>query len=809
MDSKSFQRILSLTDTIHDFKSSSRGNLSDEEKEGLKHFNKVVFDNIKSKLFSNIPFTKAKRQELLQALETDTDIVINLEQTKLSIDEDGLELPYYIDEFVNDRPYVGNRDKTLQSLINLLDSPPKNLNYNPANLIEIIMLTYIHDGFRESIGLKRYKNYVNSKSNCTNTSKLYTDSTTTEFCNKVYFPTYKANSLFKVASDIENKMKVVTYTILNTTDIYQQNYEINWEEAVKDNFVFKNKQYVKICLGRNVKGKVGMEGIYKNSMTTQKEQFLKVIKRFLGSQDVSFAYDSNGLDNEWMKENRYKGLFVEYDSNNQDAKTKKPVTSVIPINKTVISEDIRLNDDEQFGGVSGISTEFQTYKLTKENNELVFIDEIQVNKNNIDNQYRVVHCINVKSKKYWNIDMSQKSKGLPFFLKFFNEINKKTLGYKTIQASADIKKQLLDGMNRIGIKSFKDMYKVTLTEIDPDPSVIQLDRQEFVKAIFDFKRAMDYLYVKAVQSANASSVYPDTKFIFVSQDKSAIWYSLFLSNPTIMTSRSGGMKYMELFNFPQKKTNNASKPSTSILQKPPTGAQKPEINDLISGISKMVVKDNAQDKTSLTYSSKRLDKQKNVLKSDLQNYGMDDNELEQEINRLKRVRFISPGTIKVDKKDYDLNDCDRWDFSSVNKKYQEIMKRICEDYKQKGGSPNNSNAIVDENELLCELIPLEDLQSIADFGSPFYIFLHFYSQLSPTIEFFWFVFYKFVFYCMFGDDMDKLPSNKQVNSPQPPRTSYMSRELRSISNNAQASYYPQSKLQSKYRSYSVSGGTAK
>jgi hypothetical protein len=54
-----------------------------------------------------------------------------------------------------------------------------------------------------------------------------------------------------------------------------------------------------------------------------------------------------------------------------------------------------------------------------------------------------------------------------------------------------------------------------------------------------------------------------------------------------------------------------------------------------------------------------------------------------------------------------------------------------------------------------ELVPLMNIESIATRGSPFYVFLHFYSQLTDSIDFFWLITYKTLFYVMLGDDMDK------------------------------------------------------
>jgi hypothetical protein len=59
------------------------------------------------------------------------------------------------------------------------------------------------------------------------------------------------------------------------------------------------------------------------------------------------------------------------------------------------------------------------------------------------------------------------------------------------------------------------------------------------------------------------------------------------------------------------------------------------------------------------------------------------------------------------------------------------------------------------DQILLEEIPLMHLDTICETGSPFYTFLSFYSRLTPTINFFWFITYKTLFFMMFGDDMDR------------------------------------------------------
>jgi hypothetical protein len=734
MERKDFQRILSLVDTIHDYKASSRGNLMD-----AKIFQEALYYEFQNHGI-NVPKKGTKEKPRISiiienVLNKGDDFFIDLQKLKDGLDED-IELPYYIDEFIGE--FSKCSKNKLVELINLIQSPPKNMPYNPNRLIETLMLIFIHDGFRESLGLSRKQHYIkDKKANCSNIHKINDNLTAKDFCELIYADTYPINNLSRSIAKLEEK-------ILDISTTYATQYIKNSSKKVisyKNINSLKESKYVKVCLGK----KNALEGIYKNANTSS-NQFLNIVKLFYDVDEVYFAYDSNGIENIWMENNRYKGVFVDFDSLNQDAKIK--------IKKGGMPLGFIDRNYEE---------EFQQYKLTKKKHELILFDTISII--NKENNYIVKLSFGSQTKE---IKTENRSKGLPMFLKFFDEITKRTLGYKNISTSNFIKDQLAKGLKKLCLDEFKIMYKITLQELDDsEKEYLKLKKEDFIKALFDIKRSMDYLYVKACCTANmreklaANPGFPinakkainlpnkqEKKFIFVSLDKSAIAYALMLNTPCILTTTQGGYKYIELFN-PDEKFYN--------------------YDEILDEYSNNNANANANANTSQRNSARNA---KNTLHNTFE-YIKQDPHFKELLNYLQNIKFIAPNSIKLGQgaTEYKLDECDSWmeQLPSRSKQYAPIMKKICEDYKmqvskrvggnniQKNNNTNTEleNAHIDDG-VMDQQIPLNDLLSFAEFGSPFYMFLQFYSQLSPSIDFFWFITFKTYFFITYGDMMDKV-----------------------------------------------------
>ena len=75
--------------------------------------------------------------------------------------------------------------------------------------------------------------------------------------------------------------------------------------------------------------------------------------------------------------------------------------------------------------------------------------------------------------------------------------------------------------------------------------------------------------------------------------------------------------------------------------------------------------------------------------------------------------------------------------------------------------PNNSSGLTYARQqlrsLLNDEIPLskDDIGTICEEGSPFYIFLAYYASLTPAMTFFWFLTFRSLMFFVFGDDMDR------------------------------------------------------
>ncbi len=715
MERRDFQRILTLVDTIHDYKASTRGNLMD-----AKIFQESLHDELK-KLNIDIPKKgtkeKSKNKMIQENIENyPNEITINLQKIKDDLDDD-IEVPYYIEDFITENLII---DKIkLLNLINLLKTPPKNMPYNPNRLLETLMLIFIHEGFKKSLGLSRQKHYIDIKTNCANTSKIYSNAA--DFCEKIYVDTYPVNNLFKSVTKLEEKILNVSVNYARTYDVHYP--IIEWSDDILDKL--SQKKYVKVCLGK----KKNSTGIYAN-MDNATDKFVKLVKRFFKANNVIFAYDSNGIENDWMKDNRYRGLFLSYDSLNQDGKKSQKGGMPISI------------DNEDY------AQEFQSYKLTKAKEELILFDSINVEKND-----KGKFIVNLYYKQRCEIiDLDERSKGLPLFLKLFDEITKRTLGYKNISTSTYIKDQLEKGLKKLCLDDFKKMYKITLKEIDPDSEkYFVLTKEEFVKALFDIKRSMDYLYVKACLSANMKKQDKDTKFVFVSLDKSAIAYSIMCNNPCILTTTQGGNKYIELFNpdenyeYYMDELKNAINTNSS------------------SQVSQNTYFNNTKSQQSQAQTSK-TPQVRQVFNHSIETMKSDET-FKESLELLNNLKFTSPKyiTLGQGKMIFDLDDCQNWKFQGKQKHYERIMKKICKDYKENttttGGnanvSSNTTKTEIEPNHLMEQQIPLNEIDTFAEFASPFYMFLQFYSQISPTIDFFWFMVFKTYFFISYGNDMDK------------------------------------------------------
>jgi hypothetical protein len=118
----------------------------------------------------------------------------------------------------------------------------------------------------------------------------------------------------------------------------------------------------------------------------------------------------------------------------------------------------------------------------------------------------------------------------------FQELNK-----KTVNAYKQKKGELLDKLR-------ENMNPQTSERLSRD--IIILEENDYVLALFDLKRAMDYLQVKACVSANEKD---KKNYIFVSNDVLAITFALMNRQPCLKTAEIGKVKIGTLYNYNKKR----------------------------------------------------------------------------------------------------------------------------------------------------------------------------------------------------------------------------------------------------------------
>jgi hypothetical protein len=725
--------------------------------------------------------------------------------------------------------------------------------FNPAFLIDFLMLGYTHKYFRKILGLEEYQHYISKKSDCTsltkyNESKTYikNDDISKKICQKFYYPTYAERVIFRSV-----KPEVLTKAILLDYLATQRNMSYIDDETVFDLRSQMTKPIPKtktltLVLGQKSKFKGknkkinsnGLSGIFTHDSTQQPEIFHSILSEYFEGH-VVYVTDANKIDNEWIcfhapQSTYYEGKFVEYDSFKQN-----------------ITQGTQHIDGFDFDDSTSCSkTEFQQYSLSRQNGELLVLDTLGVRENNYE--FELIQEVNniqyIISTNQG--DSKNDPRGLTLFLLLFNEINKKTLGFKVLNKSTkiDLKKKI----ESVGLAALRRTYKITL-DIDDDSTgnYTKLPPEQFILALFDLKRSMDYLYVKACAEANKKEK-DGRRFVFVSSDRSAICYSLMLDNPCILTPpvSSSGLQKVLLYNPQARQSNslnssraynskNISKNNVNFYKE----VEEEELNrQRLDDINEQKELMNAVDiartiafenigqvareidvlpeislsESILTLNHKQCksflnaynDSSKTKVGHPLKNQGVrgrkpqydkDDPEIASIKQYCEQVLSIKPidkdavimqyiQNLKTNKnsrkedpkkqikcsqddincvlteleRKYSISKVEFCEFIKNNKTSNPIVRELLKsnilNYKEicntvgisvGGGISHTSNRV------LLEEIPLVNLETICENGSPFHIFLSFYSQLSPTINFFWFITYKTLFFMMFGDDMDR------------------------------------------------------
>ena len=464
------------------------------------------------------------------------------------------------------------------------------VNFNSGIMMNFLILSILQEKVRTIIGLNIDQHYLKSEKDCElnsyvkkNTNLQVNDKIAVKICQDFIFPTYydKHTKIIYNSSKTEQTLREIVYEYIrlaSTIDYSSGDIDdiVNYKNAIfypqpddtigyvlgedktitsefLNNLNLDSQKYIySIYLGKfYIDPKKTKPSVFYGFFTKDKREknSLAVDLTFeLQAKNINFMIrkccywndntqlifitDENKLDNEiFSKGNNihYKGIFQSYDTGSTSGNTQSggAITRRNRGNITNKNSFITDNDFENF-----------QYILKKSDNELIFFDELGVCY--YEEKYIIYHGYGVGDKNKKTIDVTKKSSGLTLFRNLINEINKKTLG--VLNMKTDVKIALKNQIETVGIKTLENIYNISLKldSFNNKTNTLVLEREEFILALFDLKRSMDYLMVKATYEANnnATKKGEDKKYIFVSSDRSAIYYALLQDVPCVFTTMS-------------------------------------------------------------------------------------------------------------------------------------------------------------------------------------------------------------------------------------------------------------------------------
>lgn len=551
----------------------------------------------------------------------------------------------------------GDTGRTAEVIMSKVDN--ENTTFNNAVLLDFLMLAFIRDKFRNLIGLSKKQNYLQKKDDCS-TDKVNNNDIAQYMCETFYWPTYEKKVVFRSPTEPEYISKAFLFASKN----YPRDKKHNTIDGPLENTIpfetsinlYTNTYNTLDALHINQIQKT-FQDILGPSQTTR--NVLDETKKYtLGPSKIArYILDGNALNNDIFNGLTENGLFTEYDAIKSKAKSKGKNTKGNGNSMTYLAE-LPIDDDVEQSpeSFSFYTSEYFLTKCSNQENiggELLFLDKIGAYQplNRRHNLYFMYKNIT------YSIDVDQSSQnvsnGLGLFVQLINAINERTLGVSSLRQ--DVKDELKSKLEKLGLSLIRKRYSLILDFQDntnananavhkldlgkkkqtKDQNFLYLERQDFIIALFDFKRAMDYLYVKACYEANKSQT--DTTYVFVSSDRSAIWYALNLGCPCIQTRKAGLDK-------------NGKKQQKVIIYRPDLYKSRPKIS---SQDMKLLLKYlDEEEKTyelrdDIKLQIKQLEVNKEIIEKELEEPGTseDQNELgktlkgiEQKIPELKQLK---------------------------------------------------------------------------------------------------------------------------------------------------------------------------
>lgn len=200
-----------------------------------------------------------------------------------------------------------------------------------------------------------------------------------------------------------------------------------------------------------------------------------------------------------------------------------------------------------------------SYSLSKGAGELIFFDRLDVNDSIMSVQVARLN-IDLDTRKIIQDKKDAKTlKGLSLFLEAIKQIrafisNQSIRMEQTTEnrvAREKLKSELLAQLAASALMVLKDGYRITL-DGDNDPrGALILKPRDYIRAIFDFKRAGDFGQVAACAAANKVLRPDETCAVFITKDRLASLFALYKNIPCVHVSTRDKGTFLKVCNFEQ------------------------------------------------------------------------------------------------------------------------------------------------------------------------------------------------------------------------------------------------------------------
>ena len=316
--------------------------------------------------------------------------------------------------------------------------------------------------------------------------------------------------------------------------------------------------------------------------TMQAEVLYEMLSNLSGRRFVKYVLDKNNTDNTlfcvdskiikhttnvttidkiirpFIFKSMYKGLFDDFDYQRNKVDTRKN-NSNNNNNNNSNTNNATLSDAKIAAKklLNCCHKDHTEYSMRKEDQETMVLTEIGVKHNAMLNRNvgpsrtqkpayglyishtdrdKVVNVpVRFQNDTNSSIDNNsgeggkKESKGLTLFLRTIIQLGTDDL--RTLQMVA---LRSIDNIFSLRCDRFPTMYADAAID-----TFVSLSQVRFVKALYDLKRAGDYLPVKATRNANIAFAHHDTIYFYVSSDRLAVAYALLQGCPCIHVVNGG------------------------------------------------------------------------------------------------------------------------------------------------------------------------------------------------------------------------------------------------------------------------------